>query len=483
MPKRKQFIRHNQPVLTRLNPHQGNTRYLKGGGLTVVSSGAPQFWALTPHPTTYEMLGVRIGTGDLTTTHADTLYAPDFNGVYQAFPADAPVWAGGRCELVGGPGTDVVKVFANDGPGGAPLPEMPYLQYYPGSTNSAFYSNTLDATAWTHTVGVDWAVDAVGLDGTPNSAVTVGDSSGSTVHRIYATTSSSAAKVSDTAQHTMVLWLKKDADETVFPRIIMGLLGGTPQNQAFTINKNTGVVAPLSGTGTTEVVDAGGWWKILVEMTSVAGNTNGNLDISPAYSSTNGGSQDNTLQGSVVVGQVEFYYNKTIAEVRGLGPVFTTSAAVSVAATTYSFDIANHNDDAGAYFVENNMGGYKQSHALLALRANANSLMSVSGNAAAAQLTSWTLAGASSVTALGSLVYDTPYKFGNSYSQTDNQLSINANDAWGTEIAYAGFNLTNNKLELCYHANFMTATKLRNLQRYDITSYQDGKDIIDGLMA
>ena len=30
---------------------------------------------------------------------------------------------------------------------------------------------------------------------------------------------------------------------------------------------------------------------------------------------------------------------------------------------------------------------------------------------------------------------------------------------------------------------WLTATKIRNLRRYDITSYQEGKDIIDGLMA
>ncbi|GAG30752.1 unnamed protein product, partial [marine sediment metagenome] len=56
----------------------------------------PAFYALTPDETTYEMLGVSIGTGLLTTTHTADLYASDFEGVYRLFAANEAVWSGGR---------------------------------------------------------------------------------------------------------------------------------------------------------------------------------------------------------------------------------------------------------------------------------------------------------------------------------------------------------------------------------------------------
>jgi hypothetical protein len=56
----------------------------------------PAFWALTPDETTYEMLGVKTGTGDLTTTHTADLYALDSDNVWRKFGANDAVWSGGR---------------------------------------------------------------------------------------------------------------------------------------------------------------------------------------------------------------------------------------------------------------------------------------------------------------------------------------------------------------------------------------------------
>lgn len=64
-----------------------------GGGATLA------FHALTYDDTTYEMLGVKTGTGDLTTTHTADLYAPDNEGVYREFAANEPVWSEGRVVL------------------------------------------------------------------------------------------------------------------------------------------------------------------------------------------------------------------------------------------------------------------------------------------------------------------------------------------------------------------------------------------------
>ena len=88
----KRIRRKGSPVGRVVRPgHWIKTGSGAGGGAT-----GPAFHALTYDPDTYEMLGVKTGTGDLTTTHADTLYAPDYEGVQRAFGADEPVWAGGR---------------------------------------------------------------------------------------------------------------------------------------------------------------------------------------------------------------------------------------------------------------------------------------------------------------------------------------------------------------------------------------------------
>ena len=91
----KKIRRPGNPIGRVARPRQW-LRSGTGSGGTPPGPSGPAFHALTYDPNTYEMLGVKTGTGDLTTTHADTLYAPDHEGVQRAFGADEPVWAGGR---------------------------------------------------------------------------------------------------------------------------------------------------------------------------------------------------------------------------------------------------------------------------------------------------------------------------------------------------------------------------------------------------
>lgn len=65
-----------------------------GGDLTPGASLA--FSALTFNAATYEMEGVSVGTGDLTTTHTSDIYGKDHEVVYRSFAANEPVWSGGR---------------------------------------------------------------------------------------------------------------------------------------------------------------------------------------------------------------------------------------------------------------------------------------------------------------------------------------------------------------------------------------------------
>ena len=63
---------------------------------------------------------------------------------------------------------------------------------------------------------------------------------------------------------------------------------------------------------------------------------------------------------------------------------------------------------------------------------------------------------------------------------TGTEMAINMNGTWSVDTLYSGVMLQG-ALDLFRGGSGVG--KMRNLLRYDIASYQDGKDIIDGLMA
>ena len=66
-----------------------------GGGPGPGPGDDPAWEAITPDPTTYEMLAQRIGQGTPTFTHSGLLL-PDNEGVYQDIPANTAPWHSGR---------------------------------------------------------------------------------------------------------------------------------------------------------------------------------------------------------------------------------------------------------------------------------------------------------------------------------------------------------------------------------------------------
>ena len=605
----------------------------------------PAFHALTPDETTYEMLGVKTGTGGLTTTHTAVIYAPDNNNVYQRFGADAPVWSGGRevtnyikynndlenaiwrklygCSVngeeitigtdqpnarvdqyttiqvpysvgVGGnallvpitgltaeykryvatlttglgykvsfsvelkagtvdtitldmymssstqpncalrrngtgvgatifarntmcevfpPGSTgipseyidntsaaIQKIFANQNGNtvtsnvvteavGTPLAEMPYLQYYPAATNKIIRSNDLTvASAWNagsapYDADLVTSQDQIGITGAPNTATLLEDPTAAKYSIAYQTFA-----ISGTAQNTWKTWIKKDADTSRFPVVRCGFTaqtytpaGGDPFSY-WHINTSTGAIVESDVTGSivsvAEMIDAGNWWLLCVQAADTTSKGRQTYTIYPAAATTIGVLTTSAI-GTCIVGQVEFHEGKTIAKVRGLGPMFTTTAEVTTDAPVYSFNVANDNNSAAAYYVEHVMqGGYlsgfqrflgtSTTGQLYLIPSPTGGLRSYNG----VEVASFTKA----------YEADVLWKEAVSYFLNEN-INININNVWGTPTGAMTvvYPQTLGYITLP-RTDFISPMKLRNIQRYDITSYQNGQTIIDDLM-
>ena len=193
----------------------------------------------------------------------------------------------------------------------------------PDTKNTQPYSRDLTNAVWAGTATA--AYDQAGLTGEPNTASLCADSSGSAENLIDFQTIPDDSNV-----HVARFFVKKDTDQARFPEFDLNFIGGTTQYIAFQINTQTGTSAIRTSTGTVanEVTDAGDWWVVLI---SVVNNSTGNttliINIRPAASTSLGG-WSAAATGSIIIGNVETYLNSTIAAVRGLGPIFTTSAAI-----------------------------------------------------------------------------------------------------------------------------------------------------------
>lgn len=567
------------------------------------------FHALTPDDTTFEMLGVKTGTGDLTTTHTSDLYAPDHENVQRLFGTDEPVWSGGRVvenkfkdsnaldtaswtvayfgakEAGAGPdgqdifrwdipaaasnlsilrqivsdavvgdtdvssfwiktdgrstglrldlhngsaatitvdgtwkrytalnvaiGTSgatsirtlstsegplyimqaqienvtgqsnqnpseyiatttapVTKAFANQNGNtvlnnvvteavGVALPAIPYLQYYPAATNSILHSRQYDTT-WTLSTGTIVA-DQVGIDGTPNTGWTL-----TTVDSNSNLQQSKSAYVAQTCTLKQVIRLGGTGTD-----MAVRFIGSVDTTLRF--NPQTGAFSSATGgEDAYELIVSGDVLTVFLQVTQTSSTTAyfRNSIALPAGAQT-----VNLLQS-------EWYDGKTIAEVRGLGPIFTTTAAVSTDRTVYEFEAADSGyEKSSSWYSETEQSSNVQFNAQVIYGASdisapwsvrADNIMRsrITGLSASISIPDWL-----AIRKLGSVYVN------------DDQIDINVDGNWGTPAAQTvGTPVVTYVGGLASRA-LASSFKLRELQRFDITSYQNGKDIIDGLMA
>jgi hypothetical protein len=257
--------------------------------------------ALAPDSSNVMQFVVSGGSG--TVTHTADIYSQDEDGLWQLYGANDPVWHGGRVDLVGAAGTEVATTYSTQS-GGAAISPQPLLRYQDGATNKQKYSNDLTNAEWTAT-NVTVAQNETGLDGTSNSACTL------TATAANGTVIGNA--ITNAAAENVAYWF---------------------------IKRKT-------GTGVVELtVDNGATWVAITSQISA--------DFDYCYIQQN---QANPQMGirivtsgdAVIVGNAQLHTNVNDDYILGQGPIFTTSAAVSVDDTVYDLPDAITNECA-VYF-------------------------------------------------------------------------------------------------------------------------------------
>lgn len=206
---------------------------------------------------------------------------------------------------------------------GAVISPAPSILHEPAATNSILHSSNMTNAAWTKLGTAVAALDAIGMNFLPNSASTLTDDDGAAYEWVRET----VTIPNDASTHVLRVFVKKDSTQTRFPYIWLKLSGGTTVDSATELNTTTGATG--GATGTYKVNSYGIWWEVLASCTNnTTGNVSAFADIYPAIS-TSIGTQSVAATGSIIVGNVEVHLNKTIAEVQGLAPIFTTTAAVT----------------------------------------------------------------------------------------------------------------------------------------------------------
>ena len=204
----------------------------------------------------------------------------------------------------------------------------PQALMQPQRTTLITWSRDQTNAAWIETGTSIAALDAVGMDGVANSACTLTDNDGTASEY----TEQSKAITANTNTHTARAFIAKDAVTSRFAGFDLDLnTAGIQQRQLVHLNTSTGATASaaIAGAGGTfEANSVGDRWELLIEVANV-NNTSALIGLLPADGTVIGTSAVAAI-GSIIVGNVEFYENKTIDQIRGTSPIFTEAAAVTV---------------------------------------------------------------------------------------------------------------------------------------------------------
>ena len=364
---------------------------------------------------------------------------------------------------------------------GSAIAEAPYLYGSSAATNLITYSSDLTNAAWSSVASITTTYDQVGLAGAANTASLLDDSNAGGL----SAEQEQITVANDSVTHVMRTFVKKDSDQTRFPEFNFQLTGGTAVALGLGFNTQTGATAARVDTGTnaSEIRDAGDWWEILQSITN---NSTGNVTVSMtiycAISDTIG-TTNNAATGSIIVGNVELYTNKTIAQVRGSSPIFTAGSSSTVNATDLIFDDANHSDTEGGWYCEHTASEYGTGGA-------SSGLVGVGGSGrffytpGPSQMSSFD--GTSVVN--GPIVGGGLVSFGmhqHAVAYGDSSRRNNTDGAWGTAGSYDGaFDNAASKIHLLREADWSTThivQLLRNVRRYN-EDYVTVQATIDGLM-
>ena len=224
-------------------------------------------------------------------------------------------------------GNSFSSSIVTEAPGTAISP-VPQVLMQPQRANLLTYSRDLSNAAWVNQSTPVSALSEVGLDGVANSAVLFTDNAAAYSAKYQVMTVSTIQNTS-----TFRAFVKKDANTTRFPGIGVHP-DGAFEAEVWAFDTSTGAVWHGIDAGTTtsqiEINSVGDWWEVILEASSSGVGTSIRPKLWPSLCSGTISNLEDTATGSIVVGNVEFYENTTIEQVRGTAPIFTEAAAVTV---------------------------------------------------------------------------------------------------------------------------------------------------------
>jgi len=381
---------------------------------------------------------VIVGTGNIAEARTSTIYLPDDSSpvLWKSYATTVPgeYYAGGKWWLYGAP----------------------------AATNQITWSSDLTNPAWTQQGTAISAYDAVGLEGVANTATTLTDDDAAAFELVVET----LTIPDDSNTNVLRAFVAVDNDETRFSEFQLQYNGGTRQEITAQINTKTGAIVNRISTGTTanEVNQVGNWWEVLI---SVANNSTGNTSntsrVSPARATTIG-LNEAAATGSIIIPNIGLGLNRTIASLRGSSPIFNAGATGSINITETSFDLANHDNTQGGYFI-NWTPHFATSEAsgnieIISLNGGADLLYYDATNSLLSS-TDGTNTASVSLTVVAGTTYKCWAGFGSG------SLQVGVDAATGTATNYDGAFATGTKMEILGRTGF--TQRARDLRRYNQT--------------
>lgn len=219
---------------------------------------------------------------------------------------------------------DVARVHFDPAGSGAPLG----LLIEAARTNVITHSRDLTHASW-NAFGAQVARDATGIDGQPNTAMTLADNSSG----IGANIRQGITIAADMSAHAVSAFFRKTSGATTFPALRARILGGSALDTELHVDTDTGGAefdqSLNAGGSDIAVADHGDWWRasFVIRNNGTAGNTTLELMLFGAMTSVIG-MRDTAVTGSAVIDgvQVETHAAKVSSY------IYTTTVPVTRAA-------------------------------------------------------------------------------------------------------------------------------------------------------
>jgi hypothetical protein len=198
-------------------------------------------------------------------------------------------------------------------------------------TNALLYSRNFDDAVWVKTQSPVLTKNQIGIDGVANSAWELEDNSTSQFEVIIQDITVPA----DANTATFSLYVKKDDDETRFPRF--DFWHGADVDKLFIrLNTKTGAYDEEVGSGLI-VQSVGDWWKLIMTSTNDGSQTTLRVRIYPAVvASAIDGPAHVIAVGSIVLDQAQVELNQAYPS----SPIITEAAAVTRATEAGEADVS-----------------------------------------------------------------------------------------------------------------------------------------------